>query len=284
MDSADAQPGPYFATEMGTMHLGDARQGLKALDDSSVDLVMASPPFDEVKPGESEEASSRQYLDWSAPIGREMHRVLKPSGSLVVELGGIWLPGQATRSLYQFEVLIMLCRELGFHQAQEFYAVSSGKAGQSQWMADSRLRVRDAVNCLWWLSKTPRPKARGRRVAGSAIATDADSLLDGLADEPVNVLTLPRYSDAAYLRYCKRHGLEPQPNRFPPALPEFFIRMLTDPGDLVVDPFAGSCVAGAVAERLGRRWLCIELEEGYLQGAIGRFAAAPGAAGLASPR
>ncbi|MGH9795239.1 MAG: DNA methyltransferase [Candidatus Acidiferrales bacterium] len=47
--------------------------------------------------------------------------------------------------------------------------------------------------------------------------------------------------------------------------------MLTDPGDLVVDPFAGSCVTGEVCERLGRRWICLELVEQYLQGALGRF-------------
>jgi DNA modification methylase len=268
---ADRTPAPYFATDLGGMQLGDAQDGLRRLVAASVDLVIASPPFNEVEAGESERASSQRYLHWFQPLAAEMHRALKPSGSLVIELGGVWLPRHATRSLYQFELLILLCRELGFHLAQEFYAVSPGKAAQPQWMADSGLRVRDAVNCLWWLSKTPRPKARGRRVADSAIATDADSIIDGVAAEPVNVLTLPRFKDSAYLRYCRQQGLEPQPNRFPPALPEFLIRLLTDPGDLVVDPFAGSCVTGAVAEQLGRRWLCIELSEEYLRGAVGRF-------------
>jgi len=73
------------------------------------------------------------------------------------------------------------------------------------------------------------------------------------------------------LRYCKTLGIKPHPARYPATLPEFFIRMLTDPGDLVVDPFAGSCVTGEVCERIGRKWLCIELEEEYLRGALGRF-------------
>ena len=47
--------------------------------------------------------------------------------------------------------------------------------------------------------------------------------------------------------------------------------MLTDPGDIVIDPFAGSCVTGEVCERLGRRWVCVELVEDYLKGALGRF-------------
>ena len=61
------------------------------------------------------------------------------------------------------------------------------------------------------------------------------------------------------------------PARFPKELPEYFIRLLTDPGDMVLDPFAGSCVTGAVAERLGRRWTCCELDEDYLKGAMARF-------------
>jgi DNA modification methylase len=268
---AQIEARPYFSTKLGRMELVDAEAALARLDSGSVDLILASPPFGEVKPQENEATSSQRYLRWFEPLAREMQRALRPSGSLVLELGGQWLPRQATRSLYQFEVLLLLCRELGFHLAQEFYAISPGKTEQPQWAADSRLRVRDAVNCLWWLSKSPHPKARGRRVADSAIATQADRLVDGLEDEPVNVLALPHSKDAAYLRYCRKHGLQPQPNRFPPALPEFFIRMLTDPNDLVVDPFAGSCVTGAVAEKLGRRWLCIELEEQYLRGAVGRF-------------
>lgn len=61
------------------------------------------------------------------------------------------------------------------------------------------------------------------------------------------------------------------PARFPPKLPEYFIRMLTDEGDLVVDPFAGSCITGEVAEALNRTWACCELDEDYLRGAMSRF-------------
>jgi hypothetical protein len=80
-------------------------------------------------------------------------------------------------------------------------------------------------------------------------------------------------SNSYYLRYCTEHGLPQHPARFPAALPEYFIRMLTDVGDIVFDPFAGSCVTGEVAERLKRRWICCELVEDYLKGALGRFEA-----------
>jgi len=89
---------------------------------------------------------------------------------------------------------------------------------------------------------------------------------------PPNLLTIPNTeSNSYYLRYCKEKGIKPHPARFPDELPEFFIRMLTDKNDLVLDPFAGSCVTGEVCERLDRRWICIDIVEEYLQGAKARF-------------
>ena len=66
-------------------------------------------------------------------------------------------------------------------------------------------------------------------------------------------------------------GLNEHPARFPADLPAFFVRMLTDQGDLVLDPFGGSCVTGAVAEQLSRKWVCCELDDDYTEGAKGRF-------------
>jgi len=78
-------------------------------------------------------------------------------------------------------------------------------------------------------------------------------------------------SNGYYQRYCKERGLPIHPARFPAAIPAFFIKMLTDPGYLVIDPFAGSCVTGYAAEMLRRRWICYELEPRYVEGARIRF-------------
>ena len=95
---------------------------------------------------------------------------------------------------------------------------------------------------------------------------------DNGAAIPPNLLAIPNTeSNSYYLRRCEQRDIKPHPARFPAPLPEFFIRMLTDRGDLVLDPFAGSCVTGEVCERLRRRWICIELREDYLKGAAGRF-------------
>jgi site-specific DNA-methyltransferase (cytosine-N4-specific) len=163
-----------------------------------------------------------------------------------------------------------------------------------------RVRVKDAINTVWWLSKTPWPKASNRRVLQPYSPSMRELLqkgyrakkrpsghdiskkfsIDNGAAIPPNLIAIPNTeSNSYYLRYCEEHGFKPHPARYPAELPEYFIRMLTDPGDIVVDPFAGSCVTGEVAERLDRKWLCVELIEEYLKGALGRFGRAPVANG-----
>jgi site-specific DNA-methyltransferase (cytosine-N4-specific) len=75
-----------------------------------------------------------------------------------------------------------------------------------------------------------------------------------------------------YFRHCRAAGLPIHPARFPPALPDFFIRFLTEPGQLVLDPFAGSNVTGQVAQHLERRWVAIEINGDYVAGSQFRFA------------
>ena len=70
---------------------------------------------------------------------------------------------------------------------------------------------------------------------------------------------------------CKAKGLRPHPARFPDEIPKFFIQLLTEPGDLVMDPFAGSNVTGQVSEVLGRRWMAIDVERDYVVGSAARF-------------
>ena len=206
---------------------------------------------------------------------------------------GAWVPGQPTRSLYHYELLIMLCRECGFHLAQEFFWWNPAKLPTpAEWVTVRRIRVKDAVNCVWWLSPTPWPRASNRRTmtpyskamkdllkngyraklrpSGHDIS-EKFSIDNGAAIAPNLIAVAHTESNSEYLRFCKDRGIAPHPARFPAELPEYFIRMLTDAGDLIVDPFAGSCVTGEVADRLERRWVCSEIVEEYLEGALGRF-------------
>lgn len=285
-----------FVTKYGRIIQADSRQYMAeniALD--SVDLIFTSPPFALLRKKDYGNVEEHKYVEWFEQFAHEFLRILKPSGSLVIDIGGSWIPGQPTRSLYHFELLIMLCRKIGFHLAQEFYWWNPSKLpSPAEWVNVRRIRVKDAVNCIFWLSKTPWPKASNRRV----LTPYSDSMLEllengykpkvrpsgwDISDKfqqnnggaiPPNLIPVPNTeSNSFYLRYCRAQGIKPHPARFPARLPEIFIRMLTDEGDTVLDPFAGSCVIGEVCERLERKWICVELIEEYVNGAKGRFIA-----------
>jgi site-specific DNA-methyltransferase (cytosine-N4-specific) len=265
----------------------------EALEPESVDLIMTSPPFGLVRKKSYGNEDADRYLKWFRPFAAGFRRVLKNSGSLVIDIGGAWKSGTPTRSLYHFDLLIMLCREFGFHLCQEHYWWNPAKLPTpAEWVNVRRVRVKDAVNCVWWLSPTPWPKANNRRV----LAPYSDSMLDllengyqaklrpsghDISDKfgrdnggavPPNLIALANTeSNGRYQDYCRENNLPIHPARYPAALPEYFIRFFTDPGDVVLDPFAGSCVTGEVSEYTMRRWICCELSKPYLEGAIARF-------------
>ncbi len=288
---------PFHKTSLGTIYLGDSLVVMRCMKANTVDLIMTSPPFGLTRKKEYGNEQEDEYLDWFRAFAGQFHRVLKDSGSLVIDIGGAWKPGRPVRSLYHFKLLIMLCEEFGFHFAQDFYWWNPSKLPTpAEWVNIRRIRVKDAINTIWWLSKSEWPRASNRRVlqpyspsmetllangyrakkrpSGHDISTKF-AINNGAAIPP-NLIAIPNTeSNSAYMRYCQDNRIKAHPARFPAALPEYFIRMLTDRGDVVFDPFAGSCVTGEVAERLGRKWSCAEMVEEYLRGAIGRFKRPP---------
>src|SRR5262245_6773456 len=152
-------------TTFGRMVCGDAVGVLRDLPAQSVDLIMTSPPFGLVRKKDYGNVDANEYVEWFRPFGAAFKRVLKDNGSLVIDIGGSWISGQPTRSLYHFKLLVMLCEEVGFHLAQEFYWWNPSKLPTpAEWVTVRRIRVKDAVNCVWWLSPMPWPKASNRRV------------------------------------------------------------------------------------------------------------------------
>ena len=288
----------YHETKLGRMMVGDALCHLfNSAPAHSVDLIMTSPPFGLVRKKVYGNEDAHRYCDWFRQFAKGFQRVLKTTGSLVIDIGGAWKPGKPTRSLYHFELLLMLCEEYGFHLCQEHYWWNPSKLPTpAEWVNIRRVRVKDAVNCIWWLSPTPWPKANNRRVLAPYSAAMRNLLKNGYTAKlrpsghdisekfgtdnggsvPPNLLAAANTeSNGRYQDYCRKNGYPIHPARYPKEVPEYFIRMLTDPADLVLDPFAGSCVTGAVAEQLGRRWVCCELEKKYLQGAKVRFESIP---------
>ena len=278
----------------GSILWGDSRAWLfNQAEPNSVDLIMTSPPFGLVRKKSYGNEDADRYCDWFRPFAEGFHRVLKDTGSLVIDIGGSWVSGQPTRSLYHFKLLVMLVEEYGFHLCQEHYWWNPSKLPTpAEWVNVRRVRVKDAINTVWWLAKTPFPKANNKRIL-APYSTSMKQLMktgykaklrpsghdisdkfsrDNGGSVPPNLLAIANTeSNGRYQDHCRTENIAIHPARFPAQLPEHFIRFLTDPGDLVVDPFAGSCITGVVAENLGRKWACCEMSEEYLLGAKARF-------------
>jgi site-specific DNA-methyltransferase (cytosine-N4-specific) len=293
MDSNEFEKHLRYTTEMGAAYQGDALQLLSAIEGESVQAVITSPPFALKRKKEYGNPPEDKYGEWFLDFAKEFLRILKPDGSLIIEIGGAWMPKSPTRSIYQFELLVDLVRNGGFHLAEEFFWYNRAKLpGPAQWVNIERVRVKDAVSPIWWLSKTERPKANNRHVLkpysesqmklfkegyndgprpsghviGHKFSVDNGGAIPSNLIEVANTRSQDRYQD-----YCREHGLVVHPARFPKELPEFFVQFVTEPGDLVLDPFGGSNMTGAVAEDHDRRWITFELFDEYLEGSVGRF-------------
>lgn len=284
---------PAYSTRRGAVYRGDALDLLRVMPDESVNLVVTSPPYAlEFKKEYGNEPQAR-YVEWFLPFAREVRRVLRPDGSFVVNVGGAWQKGHPIRSLYHFRLLIELVETVGFFLAQEIYWHNPAKMPTpAEWVNVQRIRVKDSVEPCWWLSKTERPKAsnldvlvpysddmirlidRGfrakKRPSGHLAKATWQKDLGGAI--PGNVLTMGNNdSNGRYIAMLTKRGLKVHPARFPVQLPEWFIRFLTDPGDVVLDVFGGSMTTGWAAERLDRAWLGFEQSEEYVQASRLRF-------------
>lgn len=287
------EPRLFYCTSLGRAYLGDSLKLLPQIEDSSIDLILTSPPFALKRKKEYGNEDEDKYVDWFMSFAPQLYRILKPSGSFVLDLGGSYLPGFPVRSIYQFELLVRLVRETGFYLAQEFYHYNPARLpAPAEWVNVRRIRVKDSVNVVWWLSKSRNPKADNRQVLKPYSGSMKSLLKNGyrpklrpsghdISDKfsrdnggaiPPNLLEIANTdSNSLYQKMCRAHGLKVHPARFPPAFAEFFIKFLTEEGDLVFDPFSGSNTTGYVAEMLGRRWLASELSQEYMEGSVFRF-------------
>jgi DNA modification methylase len=278
---------------------------MRRIPDSAVHLVVTSPPYALHFKKEYGNVEKDDYVGWFLPFAAEIKRILREDGSFVLNIGGSYEAGQPTRSLYHFKLLLALCDDLGYHLAQECFWYNPAKLpSPAEWVTVRRMRLKDAVEYVWWLSPTPWPIADNRQVLepysrdmerlfakgyrakkrpsghnitskftrrdhGGSIPPNIGLITE---DEPQNILARGNNeSNSAYIQACREHDVKVHPARFPAALPEFFTRFLTKPGDLVLDPFAGSNTTGKCAENLDRRWLAFESNDDYLRSSALRF-------------
>lgn len=289
-------PAPAYVTRKGACYLGDSQGLLGHLPEDCVDLVVTSPPFALLRQKAYGNKDQSEYVDWLCSFGTEVLRVLRDSGSFVLDLGGAYQRGVPVRSLYQYRVLLKMCDEVGFYLAEEFFWHNPAKLPSPiEWVNKRKLRAKDSVNTVWWFSKSEWPKADVRQVLApysermKTLLKNPDAFYkpkgrpsghdisrgfgsDNGGAIPSNLLQIPNTeSNSSYLRLAKLVGVEGHPARFPAALPEFFIKFLTAPNDLVLDIFAGSNTTGKAAEDLDRRWIAMELDATYVANSGLRF-------------
>jgi DNA modification methylase len=288
---------PVYSTAMGAAYAGDSLHLLRDLPNHSIDAVITSPPYALEFKKEYGNVQKRDYIKWLLPFAREIHRILRKDGSFILNIGGSYNQGEPTRSLYHFKLLITLCEDVGFHLAQECFWYNPAKLpAPAEWVNVRRFRIKDSVEYIWWLSPSPRPYADNKQVlepyspdmrrliakgykakvrpSGHNITTKFNRDLGGSI--PANLLVRGNNeSNSEYITACRALGLKVHPARFPNALPEFYIKLLTRSGGVVLDPFAGSNTTGRAAEDLGRRWLAGEINAGYAQASAVRFGIDP---------
>lgn len=289
-----------YSTSIGTMFHADIESFLTSSSANSlkgkVDLLFTSPPF----PLESKKAygnpTGQRYISWLSEIFAKCGELLTRSGSLVVEIGNAWEPGRPLMSTTPLKTMLAILESGNFRLCQQFISHNPARLpSPAQWVNVERVRVKDSYTHIWWMSTSDRPKADNRKIltpySGDMVnhlnrtktrkstrrpsghAIDGRSFAnDNGGAIPPNVLIHSNTTwNTKYRHHCIANSIPLHPATMAPKVVEYFVRFLTDPGDLVMDPFAGSNTTGFIAESLGRRWISVEQDFDYVRGSAGYF-------------
>lgn len=276
-------------------------------DKGTAQLLFTSPPFPLKTQKRYGNLEGEAYIRWFASFAPLFRDYLSPKGSIVIEIGNAWEAGRPVMSTVVLRALLAFLERGGLNLCQEFIWYNHARLpAPAQWVNVERIRVKDAFTRIWWMSPTERPKADNRKVLRDysddmkALLTKgkynhgirpseyniretsflndnngaiAPNVIDG--DEIPTLGSILKAtntrSNEQYQLFCRKRQAKLHPARMPRELVEFFLRFLTDEGDLVIDPFAGSNTTGATAEAYGRRWISIEAEWDSAAHSIGRF-------------
>ena len=299
-DLANIRPGivlKIYETASGTALWATAEAAAGVIADGSINLIFLSPAYALTRPKRyGNPRSTAEYIQWLVNLGREWRRMLVENGSLVMNVGAAWVPGQPCQSEYQERLLLAFLDELQFSLAQRLTYYNPAKLPTSPWVTQQRIRLNVADEAVYWLGKSPNPYANVRELLrpysdthtarlragkvspqGKPSAPDSHSrgssrFIDCGGAIPHSILTIANSNASdAYLQSCREFGIEPNGARMPPELASQIIKLTTREGDVVYDPMAGSNVVGFMAEKLGRRWLASDRSLTYMAGSAGRF-------------
>jgi site-specific DNA-methyltransferase (adenine-specific) len=266
------------AIGISTIWAGDVRNMLGVLDGESVDLVVTSPPYAERRKKAYGGIPAEKYTEWFLAISAELLRVLKPRGSFVLNIKEGTHDGE--RQTYVYELALALRKqgwlfvdEMIWHKTNPFPTGNKNrlKDGFERCFHFAKTKnfkfFPDAVrtkSASKWAGDSERRKNKGahRTTNGSGMNMSRRVVADLV--RPSNVVTM-RSS-------CLNIG---HPAVFPVELPEFFVKLMTEKGDVVLDTFMGSATTALAVRGLGMRYVGLELSEEYLELSAKRLAKTP---------
>jgi DNA modification methylase len=288
-----------YVTKLGVMYVSSIESFLDTdaarAAQGSVQLIFTSPPFPLNRKKKYGNKVGEEYLEWLRDLAPRFTELLTPDGSIVMEMGNTWEPGTPVMSTLALEALLAFKEAGKLKLCQQFVCHNPARLpSPAQWVNVERIRVKDSFTHIWWMSPNARPKAdnrnvltdygpgmkdlltrrrynSGRRPSGHHIGRESFFKDNGGAIPPNVFVHSNTISTDRYREYCRERELKPHPAPMQMEVVRFFVKMLTGPGDLVLDPFGGSNSTGATAEDLGRRWIAIEPDPEYAEGSKGRF-------------
>lgn len=254
------------------IHCGDCLDVMRQLPDESIDLIVTSPPYADARSHTYGGVHPDQYVAWFSDRADQMMRILKPTGSFVLNIKEKAVDGE--RHTYVLDLILSLKRDTGFRWVEE-YIWHKTTAAPGKW----KYRFRDSWERMLHFSKTKDIKmnqdavkvpigdwtdSRLRNMSGNDRERRNSATKSGIGRRisawegkdkvyPSNVL------HKSPVAHNTGHSAP-----FPEWLPEFFINLFTDTGDIVLDPFSGSGTTFRVATRLGRVPVGIEVNPDYI--------------------
>ncbi len=247
---------------------GYSEEELRKIPDNSIDLVITSPPYADRRKNTYGGVSEDKYLDWFKPIAIEIKRVLKPTGSFFLNIKPHTNKGE--RSLYVFELVIMLKKELDFLFVEEYCwtknAFPTGVHG----------RFKNGFEPVYHFTKGPVNKITFNALAcGTPVTEETKSRAFRKNCKPTNgsgmIVDRTNFKTIDFARPSNVINVNNVTNQFtikmehsavfPEKLVEFFIKSFSNENDIVLDPFAGSGTVGVVSLKENRKFILIDKEK-----------------------
>lgn len=251
---------------------GDCKEELKKLPDNSVDLIVTSPPYADQRNGTYGGIPPHKYVDWFLPISEQFLRVLKPTGTFILNIKEKVVEGE--RSTYVIE-LILEMRKQGWLWTEEFIWHKKN-CYPGKWPN----RFRDAWERLLQFNKNRKfhmyqsavmvpmgdwKKSRLKNLSDTDRIRDNSKVGSGFGKNISNWLDRDMAYPANVLHLATECGNKSHSAAFPEELPEWFIKLFTKENDTVLDPFMGSGTTILVAHRMARNAIGIEVVSEYVK-------------------